>query len=86
MDAVEYQVVKAGDPQENGRCCLTGTREAVSAVAGVVGGVEGALNAIELMIGWGLVGPPGAGGTLKIDVSGKARETASRYTSFLDRG
>ena len=70
-------------PEVKGRCCLSGIRGGVTIPEG---GVEGALNAIELTIGWGLVGPPGAGGTLKIDVSGKARETASRYTSFLDRG
>ena len=69
VDWVEYHVVSPLGPEVNGRCCFSGMRGGATSPEG---GVEGVLTAIELTIGWESVGPPGAGGTLKIDVSGKA--------------
>ena len=67
-DWVEYHVVNPRGPEVNTRCCLSGMR---GGVMDPEGGVAGAADVVESAIGWGLVGPPGAGGTLMIDVSGK---------------
>ena len=62
----------AGEPPENGRRCLTGTRDASRAVGGGVGvsGGVGAEASVGLAASSTLVGPPEAGETLRADVSG----------------